>query len=385
VYVVAKAARVKFTARQKLLWVATIMRGLLDLVPAQLPGLFGDLSRSRRRLVVMDAMVHALYGKRIFALLDRYGVEYPEPLIIPGGEASKTAATVKLIHAYMERHGVPRETEPLLAFGGGVLHDLVGAAAAQYRRGVPYIMFGTTLVAMVDAMFALKSATNDFYKNRLGYYHPPIAAYSDPLFFATLTHEQVLDGVGEMFKAAVALDRKLFRLLRRHGARLVAEKFQGEDRATLESLVRAVRAMARELSGNPYERVKRRASYAGHNVSPKMEPAVTHGAAVALDLLVTTMIAWRRRDRWGRRLVSTSYRNRIVELARSLGLQLWHAVLDDREALLAALADTALHREGEQLVPAPFRRPGRVVYLNGIGRNEFGEALDDYKEWVLAA
>lgn len=364
---------IQFSARRDLTWSATIQPRLLDLSPDDHPDLFGPLRQSRRRLPIIDEAVDAIYGDPIRGQLARYQVEHPDPLVIPGGEAAKTEATVSKIHRYMEAWGVPRFGEPLLIWGGGVSHDRGGYAASTYRRGVPYIAFGTTLVSAIDAMFALKVAVSDLYKNRIGAYHPPLAAYADPAFFSTLDRAQILDGAGEIFKVALALDGPLFPLLEKHGARVITEKFQGRDPETLAILERTLAAMADELSANPYEDNPQRASYAGHNISPAMEPQLSHGAAVTLDLLVTTMIAWRRRA------VDRPYRDRILALARSLGLPLWHPALERRHAIFDALTDTARHRGGQQLVPAPLREPGRVRYLNGITETELWRALDDLR------
>lgn len=366
-------AHVRFGARRDLAWYASIQPGLLDATPERHPLLFGPLDQSRRRVLILDETVNERYGERILGLLARYDIEHPDPLTIPGGEASKHWATVERVHALMERYGVSRFDEPLIVWGGGVAHDVAGFAAATYRRNVPYVMFGTTLVAAIDAMYALKVATNNHYKNRIGAYHPPINAYADPAFFATLSGDQILDGVGEIFKVAVALDGCLFSLLELHGERVIGEKFQGDDPATLAILQRSLAAMAPELSDNPYEHNPARKSYAGHNISPAMEPDVTHGCAVALDILVTAMIAWRRGH------VIREYRDRIVALAHALGLPLWHPVLDYPAKLWAALTDTARHRGGRQLVPAPCGQPGTVKYLNAITHAELCRALDDLR------
>lgn len=366
-----QAHAITFTARRDLTWYAHIQPGLLDLRPAERPDLFGPLDRSRRRFLIVDDAVFATYGPRILRLLDRYGIDHPGPCTIPGGEHSKTGATVEAIHGRMEEWGVPRFGEPILLWGGGVIHDIGGYAAATYRRGVPYVCIGTTLVAAIDAMFALKVATNDLYKNRIGAYHPPLSAYVDPAFFATLTRQQILDGTGEIFKVAVALDGGLFPLLEEHAARVIAERFQGRDGIALEILERTLAAMATELSGNPYETNPKRASYAGHNISPAMEPQLTHGTAVALDLVITTLISFRRGH------IDKHYRDRIVSLARCLGLPLWHKALEQPSKLFAALVDTARHRGGRQLVPAPAGQPGTVRYLDGITPSELERALTD--------
>jgi 3-oxoacyl-[acyl-carrier-protein] synthase III len=120
-----------FTVRLGLTWMASIIPGLLQLQPEDQPHLFGFLDRSRRRLPVNDEAVDARNGDRICALLARYRVGHPEPLV--------------------ERRRRPRH----------------GRVCSRGRRGMPHVAFATTLSA-VDAVLALKVAVSDLYKNRLG-------------------------------------------------------------------------------------------------------------------------------------------------------------------------------------------------------------------------
>ncbi|WP_206443044.1 3-dehydroquinate synthase family protein, partial [Candidatus Protofrankia californiensis] len=369
---------VNFRAARELRWTAIILPDLLDFRSSDDPDLFGSRKRSRRRFVVIDQTVYVLYGHRILALLKRYGIEHNTPFLIPGGEASKTEHTVARICAAMDEWGVQRFDEPMLIFGGGSVLDTAGEAANRYRRGIERRNYGTTLVAMIDVMFAIKTAVNHGYKNRVGSYHPPAAAYGLSQCLGTLTREQVLDGVGEIYKVGLMLDGEVFGLLEDPGPRLIVEHFQGQDPDTLAVLARTLQAMSKELSNNPFEDNPARASYGGHGISPGMEPEVTHGEAVVLDLLWTTMLSWRRG------YLETPHRDRIVALARLLGLPLWHPVLEHPERLTRALADTARHRGGRQLIPAPVSsegeyRPGKIAYLDGITDAELQRALADLR------
>jgi 3-dehydroquinate synthetase len=367
---------VTFKAKRRLRWTASIEPGLLDARPSTHPKLFGDLDASRRRFLLLDETVANVYGDRILAQLHRYGVVHNEPFLLAGGEQAKSQKVVEDIQRAMEAWGIQRLNEPLLIWGGGSLHDVGGLAAATYRREVPYIMFGTTLVAAIDAMFALKVAINEFYKSRIGSYHPPLAANCDPAFFTSLPPAQILEGIAELFKAGVCMRARVFRALEAHGRRAVDEKFQGTDAGTLGITRHGLAAMARELSRNAYEGNPRRASYGGHDISAAMEPHVTHGTAVGLNLLWSTMVSCRRRR------ISPQRRDRIVALAADLGLARWHPVLENVDRLVEALDDVALHRRGNQLVAAPGRRLGRAVYLNNITPDELVQGLDDMRAFA---
>lgn len=48
----------------------------------------------------------------------------------------------------------------VIAFGGGVVGDLVGFAAAVLRRGVRFVQIPTTLLAQVDSSVGGKTGIN---------------------------------------------------------------------------------------------------------------------------------------------------------------------------------------------------------------------------------
>ncbi|WP_028479223.1 iron-containing alcohol dehydrogenase [Nocardia sp. CNY236] len=366
-------------ATQRVQWSTGVYQGLLDVTPEEIPTLFGDLDASRRRFLAVDANVWRIYGQQITDLLNRFGVEYSDPCIIQGGESAKTRDTARQVYKELEKFGVARFGEAPIAIGGGVLHDLFGMVAGEYRRGLTWEFIGTTVTAAIDAMFALKCAVNDEWKNRSGLYHPARYSWTDPRFFETLPLSDIRAGFAEVIKVAVAGDQVLFDLLEDNGPRVVGERFQGADEAAAEILARAIAWMMCELESNPWERNPARASYLGHNISPGIEPRLPHGRAVALDIAWTTMIAWRRD------LVDLATRDRILQVIRSAGLEVWHPVMEESQRLIAALEDTALHRGGEQLVPTPIGI-GSVTYLNDITTAELlGAVEDQHGVWLADA
>ncbi|WP_025619702.1 3-dehydroquinate synthase family protein [Salinispora cortesiana] len=356
-------------------WSTALYDGLLELTPRSEPTLFGDLDRSRRRFVTIDESVWRLYQKEITGLLDRYRLEWNNPpCLLPGGEDAKTRDEADRIYDEMDAFGVPRFGEPPIAIGGGVLHDVFGLVAGEHRRGVSWDFIGTTLVAAIDSMFALKCGVNTGWKNRAGLYHPARSSMTDARFFRTLQEHAIRDGFAEIIKVAVAGDAALFRILEEHGPRVAEERFRATDDASEEILSRSISWMMRELKRNPFEHETARASYLGHNISPGIEPIETHGHAVALDIAWTSMIAWRRG------LIGRFVRDRILRLIRSLGLDVWHPAMADTQRLAAALSDTARHRGGQQRIPTP-TRVGRVTYLGDVTTDELRRAVEDQHQW----
>jgi 3-dehydroquinate synthase len=318
----------------------------------------------------VDAKFYDLHGKRLRALLDRYKIEHPGIVLVPGGERSKCRDTEERITDTLEDFGVARFGEPLIVFGGGVLHDVAGLAAARYRRGIAYRMFATTLVAGIDAGFALKVAINRRFKNRIGAYHPAEAMFTDPAWFATLDHEQIRDGVGEVLKwGIVDPNPALFRLLERHGAQVVAEGFSPANPNAASIIGLTIAGMMAELANNPYESEPQRRSYIGHGMSTVFEPTVTHGRAVVLDILLTLLIAEQRE------VIGPALRERIVNVIRACDMPMWDDVIAP-DPIMEALADTARHRRGQQSIPVPKGQLTTITYMQDISRDEVSRAVD---------
>ena len=94
-------------------------------------------------------------------------------ILIPDGEKNKTLASVSRIYDALARAGADRATT-LVAFGGGVVGDIAGFAAATYLRGIPCVQVPTTLLAQVDSAIGGKTGVDlPGGKNTVGLFHHP--------------------------------------------------------------------------------------------------------------------------------------------------------------------------------------------------------------------
>ena len=118
-------------------------------------------------------------------------------------ESEKTLETVQKIWDFFFAHGLTRRGV-VVAIGGGVLTDLVGFAAATYKRGVDCINVPTTLLAMVDASTGGKTGFNYHgLKNSIGVFAPPIETLIWPGWLQTLPAKEILNGFAEMLKTGL--------------------------------------------------------------------------------------------------------------------------------------------------------------------------------------
>ncbi|WP_441249287.1 sedoheptulose 7-phosphate cyclase [Kitasatospora sp. McL0602] len=332
-----------------------------------------------RRLVVVEATVHELYGDRLRAYFEARGLAY-ELCVLPAHEQVKTMDSVFRVAEAMERFGLARRGEPVIAMGGGVLMDVVGLACSLYRRSTPFVRVPTTLIGLVDAGVGAKTGVNfGSHKNRLGTYHPAAATLLDPAFLATLDPRHLSNGLAEILKIALIKDRRLFDLLERHGEELIAQRFQGPTPAA-EVLVRAVHGMLQELQPNLWEHRLERSMDYGHSFSPTVEmralPELLHGEAVCVDMALTTVLAQRRG------LVEPGERDRILALMRRLGLPVWHPLMEP-ETLGEALTDTVRHRDGRQRLPLPVGIGGGC-FADDLTASELAASADELRELSCA-
>ncbi|GAA2747700.1 sedoheptulose 7-phosphate cyclase [Kitasatospora cinereorecta] len=338
------------------------------------------LAAGGRRLVVVEETVDRLYGGRIRRWFEARGLPY-RLCVLPAHEQVKTMDSVYRVVEQMDRFGLARRGEPVLAVGGGVLMDVVGLACSLYRRSTPFVRIPTTLIGLVDAGVGAKTGVNfGDHKNRLGTYHPAVATLLDPAFLATLDRRHLGNGMAEVLKIALVRDRRLFELLDRDGEALVAERFQGPTPGG-EVLTRAVHGMLSELQPNLWEHRLERSMDYGHSFSPTVEmralPELLHGEAVCLDMALTTVIAHRRG------LLDTGQRDRIHRLMRRLGLPVWHPLIEPA-TLGDALTDTVRHRDGRQRFPLPIGI-GDCCFVDDVTAAELAAAARETEELSCAA
>ena len=92
----------------------------------------------------------------------------------------------------------------LIAFGGGVVGDVAGFAAALFMRGIDLVQVPTTLMSQVDSAVGGKNAINTRHgKNLVGTFHQPKLVLNDVSVLASLPRRELLSGYGEVVKCAL--------------------------------------------------------------------------------------------------------------------------------------------------------------------------------------
>ncbi|RSS76718.1 iron-containing alcohol dehydrogenase [Streptomyces sp. WAC06614] len=330
-----------------------------------------------RRLVVIDEGVDGILGEKIRGYFRERNTPM-DYLVLPGGDEHKTLDQMVRVASRLNAIGTDRVGTPPIAFGGGVVQDVVGMAASLYRRGIPYVRVPTTLLGQIDGSVSAKNGVNfEGCRNRLGTFAPPPRTLTDRTLIATLPKRQISSGMGEMLKMALIKDAVLFELLEQYGPALLAENLQdtgpltGEEQLGREAMHRAITGMAEELQKNLWETDLRRIVDYGHTFSPAVEmkalPELLHGEAVAMGCNFGAVLSARRN------LLPYEQLERIVRTTRNLGLEPSHPLFGDPDFLNKALVDTVRHRDSHQYIALP-KEIGATTFVDDVTAEEITEA-----------
>lgn len=137
-------------------------------------------------------------------------INYDNIISLPFSEQTKNLATVNQLYDLFIDSNVSRETTTIVAVGGGVTLDVVGYAAATFKRGIRVIYVPTTLLSMVDASVGGKTGVNyQGLKNYIGCFYQPSCVIIDPVFLQTLDQRQFNNGMAEVVKYGCIKDKRL--------------------------------------------------------------------------------------------------------------------------------------------------------------------------------
>ena len=230
------------------------------------------------------------------------------------GERAKNLQTVgRLLDEFAGRKLT--RSHSIVAFGGGVVGDTAGFAAATYLRGVAFVQVPTTLLSQVDSAIGGKVGVNlRAGKNLVGAFYSPRLVLCDPGLLLTLPRREFRAGLYEVVKYGAIASRPLFEAVSRDLAGLVAQK---AGRLT-PLIAECCKIKAAVVEQDEHEAGPRRALNFGHTVGHALE-AVTnfrrfrHGEAVAHGMLAAASLSA------ARGLLSAVDRERIQDVVRRLG------------------------------------------------------------------
>ena len=192
------------------------------------------LLRRPRVAIVTESRVAALHLPSLTASLGAAGIDAAALELAPG-EGTKGWQGLERCVEWLIAREVARD-DMVIAFGGGVIGDLAGFAAAILRRGVGFVQIPTTLLAQVDSSVGGKTGINSpLGKNLVGAFHQPRLVLADTALLDSLPERDLLAGYAEVAKYGLLGDAAFFAWLEQNGPRLAA----GDAEARLHAVRRS--------------------------------------------------------------------------------------------------------------------------------------------------
>lgn len=252
-----------------------------------LTGIIRDLSPDKLFLLT-DANLSGTSGpySAIFELVD------PEnTVIIEPGDTNKNLDSTAAVWECLSIRGATRRSL-LINYGGGMITDLGGFAAATFKRGIPCVNISTSLLADVDASIGGKTGINFMgLKNEIGVFAMPVASVIDLEAISSLPPSEILSGFGEIVKTAMLSSREFTAEIYRTDPLL-------PDLDWASFISRSLACKQSVIEQDPYEKGIRKVLNFGHTAGHAFESLamsrrqpLPHGVAVAHGILVALIIS----------------------------------------------------------------------------------------------
>lgn len=202
--------------------------------------------------------------------------ENPLTLVLPEGEDTKSIDYYKHVIEEIASRDYSRSSQ-IIALGGGVVGDLAGFVAATYLRGVDFVQIPTTLLSQVDSSVGSKVAINHFRKNNIGSFYDPKVVLIDPDTLNTLDKREFNNGMAEVIKYAITLDKDLFDLI---------------DELNMKKIItRCLELKKKIVEEDKFDIDKRHILNFGHTIGHAIEIdsefEVLHGEAISIGMYKT--------------------------------------------------------------------------------------------------
>jgi 3-dehydroquinate synthase len=315
------------------------------------------LLRRPRVAIITDVTVARHHLPVLTSGLAAAGIAFAA-LELPAGEGTKGWAALERTCDWLLDQKVERG-DLVIAFGGGVIGDLAGFAAAILRRGVRFVQIPTTLLAQVDSSVGGKTGINTAHgKNLIGAFHQPVRVLADTTLLDSLPARDFLAGYGEVVKYGLLGDAAFFDWLEVNAPAMAA----GDMAARIHAVTRSCEMKAGIVMRDETERGERALLNLGHTFCHALESAtgygdrLLHGEGVAIGCV----LAFELSARLG--LCSQEDPSRVRAHLRHMGMKTDLADipgdLPGPEALLALMGQDKKVVDGKL----------RFILAHGIGR-----------------
>ncbi len=245
-------------------------------------------------LVDENTKVHCLPGLQSFTPR----LQKAEVIEVKSGDIRKCIESATHVWSVLSEKHADRDSI-LVNLGGGAISDLGGFVAATFKRGITYINVPTTLLGMVDAAIGGKTAINlGNVKNQVGLFALPRAVFIYSGFLRTLEKQHMLNGIAEIMKYGLIIDKGLWnKMIRLDYRKLMDEPFRD---TSWDDLIKRTVTTKSDIVEKDFRDIKeRKILNFGHTLGHAFETfsmngnqdGLSHGHAVALGMICESYLS----------------------------------------------------------------------------------------------
>lgn len=205
--------------------------------------------------------------------------------VIESLESNKNMETVNEILAMLFNTGASKNST-LVSIGGGICGDVAGFAASIFKRGMNFINVPTTLLSQVDSSVGGKVGVNfENQKNAIGDIYFPGKVIVDQRFLKTLTTRQFKEGLVEIIKHGLVIDKTIIEMLDHYDN--IKQLINDDITNIIET---SIKAKAKIVEQDILDSGVRHVLNFGHSFAHAIElnNDLYHGECVCLGILVAT-------------------------------------------------------------------------------------------------
>lgn len=310
--------------------------------------------------IVTDENVARAHLASLESALRSHGIK-TTAIVLPPGESTKSFRHLAEVCDRLLAAGIERR-DRIIAFGGGVIGDLAGFAAAILRRGIDFIQIPTSLLAQVDSSVGGKTGINSPHgKNLIGAFHQPVAVITDTRLLNTLSSRELAAGYAEVTKYGLLGDAGFFDWLEASAPLIL----RGDPQARIHAIKTSCEAKARIVAEDETETGVRALLNLGHTFGHALEAAtgyssrLLHGEGVAIGMVQAFRFSERHRhcpagtaDRVARHLKSAGLPVHVSEITGSLPApqELLTIMRQDKKAIAGKLTFILARGIGEAFI-----------------------------------
>jgi len=239
--------------------------------------------------VVCDENAYKIHGHNLTEQINQAGVSF-YIIKLKSAESNKTFSSLEWLCNELIQNGISKDSI-ILGFGGGMICNLTGMAAALIFRGIRYIEVPTTFMGQTDSSLSNKQAINGKSgKNQIGTYYAPIFIWTDLTYILTENINNIRAAFVEGIKNALIYDSEVLPDLR---SKLYQTEYSVQDLYNIYICI--TKSKNKILAKDPSEKESAVILEYGHTIGHAVEflskDSIIHGEAVAIGMCIMATVS----------------------------------------------------------------------------------------------